>query len=234
MSPPTAPALHPSQQASTVVTLCWWPLASSLELGALPTAVSCARLHAKHLAWEWGLTGISETIELLVSELTTNSVQAMAGHDGQPVIRLRLLSDYTRVRIEVWDADPRPPAPKDLGQNGTPDPQEEGGRGLFLVVALSARWDWYLTREPAGKVVWCEVRALSPARHGVGEGREPPFVRMNRPADTGTAGQRGSEPVARSSPRIPECLRRWLRPRGLRRYGFCLMRQQRAYGESGT
>lgn len=27
----------------------------------------------------------------------------------------------------------------------TPDPNEEGGRGLFLVARLSTRWDWYLT-----------------------------------------------------------------------------------------
>ncbi len=61
-------------------------------------------------------------------------------------------------------------APKDLSEDGTPDPQEEGGRGLFLVAALSTRWDWYLTQEPTGKVVWCEIEALSPARRGVGEG----------------------------------------------------------------
>jgi hypothetical protein len=30
------------------------PLRSYLELGALPTAVPCARLHARHLLWEWG------------------------------------------------------------------------------------------------------------------------------------------------------------------------------------
>ena len=102
----------------------------------------CARLHAEHLAWEWGLTGITETIELLVSELTTNSVQAMAGHDGQPAVRLRLFSDNARVRIEVWDADPRPPAPKDPAGDGMPDLEAEGGRGLFLVAALSTRWGW--------------------------------------------------------------------------------------------
>jgi predicted signal transduction protein with EAL and GGDEF domain len=28
--------------------------------------------------------------------------------------------------------------------------QEEGGRGLFLVAALSSRWDWYRTPEPPG------------------------------------------------------------------------------------
>jgi anti-sigma regulatory factor (Ser/Thr protein kinase) len=139
------------------VTPSSWPLSSSLELGALPTAVPCARLHARHLAWEWGLTGITETIELLVSELTTNSVQAMAGQDGQPTIRLRLLTDNARVRIEVWDADPRPPAPKDPAADGMPDLQAESGRGLFLVAALSKRWSWFPAQEPAGKVTWCEL-----------------------------------------------------------------------------
>jgi anti-sigma regulatory factor (Ser/Thr protein kinase) len=146
------------------------PLRSYLELGALPTAVPCARLHARHLLWEWELSGLAETTELLVSELVTNAVKATAAHDDQAAVRLRLSGDSARVLIEVWDADPRPPAPRGLGGDGMPDPQEEGGRGLFLVAALSARWDWYPTREPMGKVVWCEIRALSPARRGVGEG----------------------------------------------------------------
>jgi hypothetical protein len=33
----------------------------------------------------------------------------------------------------------------------------EGGRGLFLVETLSERWGWYPTRNPDGKVTWCEV-----------------------------------------------------------------------------
>jgi hypothetical protein len=107
------------------------------------------------------MSGLAHDSELLVSELVTNAVKATAGH-GQAAVRLRLSSDGTRVLIEVWDADPRPPAPKDLVEYGTPDPQEEGGRGLFLVAALSARWDWYPTGEPMGKVVWCEIEALLP------------------------------------------------------------------------
>ena len=107
--------------------------------------------------WEWGLNGLADSTELLVSELVTNAVKATAGQEAQAAVRLRLSSDNARVLIEVCDADPRPPAPKDLGEDGTPDPQEEGGRGLFLVAALSTRWDWYLTQEPAGKVVWCEL-----------------------------------------------------------------------------
>jgi anti-sigma regulatory factor (Ser/Thr protein kinase) len=160
MSLPPAPVLHPVQRAGTVATPYSWPLSSSLELAALPTAVPCARLHAKHLAWEWGLTGITDTIELLVSELTTNSVQATAGQDGQSAIWLRLLSDNMRVRIEVWDADSRPPAPEDPAADGMPDLEAESGRGLFLVAALSRRWAWCATEDPAGKVVWCELDIL--------------------------------------------------------------------------
>ena len=134
-----------------------WPLRSYLELGALPTAVPCARLHARHLLREWGLNGLAADVELLTSELVTNAVRATAGRQ-QAAIRLRLSSDQERVLVEVWDADPQPPEPDD----GLPGLDEEGGRGLFLVAALSARWDWYLTREPAGKVVWCELAPGQP------------------------------------------------------------------------
>ena len=136
-----------------------WPLRSYLELGALPTAVPCARLHTRQLVWEWGLDGLAESAELLVSELVTNAVQAMEGQDDQPAVCLRLSSDNTRLLIEVWDTDPRPPAPIDLGADGIPNLEEEGGRGLFLVAALSRRWSWYLTQNPTGKVVWCELAA---------------------------------------------------------------------------
>ena len=53
----------------------------------------------------------------------------------------------------------RGPRHQDLGEDGAPDPKEEGGRGLFLVAALSQRWGWLPTQEPAGKVVWCELEA---------------------------------------------------------------------------
>jgi len=161
-----------------------WPLRSYLELGALPTAVPCARLHAKHLVREWGLNGLADSTELLVSELVTNAMKAMAGQDDQAAMRLWLSGDSARVRIEVWDADPRPPAPKDFSDGGIPDLQEEGGRGLFLVAALSARWDWYLTQQPVGKVVWCELEAEQPEPSDVGGPASlPPLPRrIPRPA----------------------------------------------------
>jgi len=149
-----------------VVTPYPWPLRSSLELRALPTAVPCARLHARHLMREWGLNGLAGSTELLVSEIVTNAVQATAGREDQTAIGLRLSSGNARVLIEIWDADPRPPAPRDLGEEGISDPHEEGGRGLFLVEALSSRWAWYPSDEPAGKVIWCELAAEPPAISG--------------------------------------------------------------------
>ena len=76
-----------------------WPLRSYLELGALPSAVPCARLHAKHVLWEWGLDALAEAIELVVSELITNGVQASDGMTGSryrglwaPVLRITGIS----------------------------------------------------------------------------------------------------------------------------------------------
>ena len=54
-----------------------WQLMTYLELAALPTAVPCARMHAKAVALEWGLPALAEKVELIVSELVTNSVRAV-------------------------------------------------------------------------------------------------------------------------------------------------------------
>jgi hypothetical protein len=45
--------------------------------------MSCARLHARHLVWEWGLNGLADSTELFVSELVTNAVKAIAGQEDQ-------------------------------------------------------------------------------------------------------------------------------------------------------
>jgi hypothetical protein len=56
-----------------------WPLQSRLELAALPGAVPCARLYTRQLLWGWRLATLAETVELLVSEIATNAVNASAG-----------------------------------------------------------------------------------------------------------------------------------------------------------
>src|ERR1022692_4562044 len=75
-----------------------WPLRSYLDLAALPNSVPRARLHARQMVREWGLGELSDNLELVVSELMTNSVRASVGlagswHDGRwrsgvPPVRL--------------------------------------------------------------------------------------------------------------------------------------------------
>jgi anti-sigma regulatory factor (Ser/Thr protein kinase) len=137
-----------------------WPLRSSLELGALSTAVPCVCLHVKQVLWEWGLSSLAESAELLVSELVTNAVNA-SGQPGQTVA-LNLAGNATRVLIEVRDADPRPPAPSEPGEPGT-DGTDGTDDGVLLIAALSTNWNWYPTQDPPGKVVWCELSAEPPA-----------------------------------------------------------------------
>lgn len=134
-----------------------WPLQSYLELGALPCAVPCARLHSRQVLWEWGLARLGEPAEVVVSELVTNAVQAMADWVIAPPIRLWLSSDHSRIQIAVWDAEPRPPQPNPIPVDGVPDWSDDGGRGLLLVASLSQQWGWTAAPEWGGKVVWAEV-----------------------------------------------------------------------------
>jgi hypothetical protein len=135
-----------------------WPLQSYLELGALPGAVPCARLHARELLWEWALTGLRDDTELVVSELVTNAQKASAGIKGSryrgrwtagvPPIRLWLSSDWRNVLVQVWDGDHHVPEPRAI------DLDAEGGRGLLLVANLSQEWGAYIPEQSSGKVVW--------------------------------------------------------------------------------
>ena len=121
-----------------------WPLQSFLELGALPGAVPCARLHARHVVREWGLAALGDGTELAVSELMTNAVQVARAMSQANPVRLWLLSDGAQLVILVWDASPQPPVRLDANDDA------ENGRGLVLVdAALKHR-----------------VGVAVPARHG--------------------------------------------------------------------
>ena len=130
-----------------------WPRESYLELGALASAVACARWHAKQVLWEWGLDKLSERVELLVSELVTNAVNASRAPDWIFPVRLWLRSDGARVMIFVWDNNPQPPQRVDAGEDA------EGGRGLLLVQTLSEKSGWYPDMKLGGKAVWSLISA---------------------------------------------------------------------------
>jgi anti-sigma regulatory factor (Ser/Thr protein kinase) len=108
-----------------------------------PTSVARARELARDQLLAWGLDGLVDTTELLVSELVTNALR-----HGYGDIRLRLLLDRTLV-CEVWDSallQPRRRRARDT---------DEGGRGLQLVAMLSQSWGSRRTHR--GKTVWFEL-----------------------------------------------------------------------------
>jgi anti-sigma regulatory factor (Ser/Thr protein kinase) len=130
-----------------------WPLRSYLELGALPSAVPCARLHTRQLLWEWHLTGLADDAELLVSELVTNAVQITQADGRTAPVRLWLLAGRAQLLMLIWDASPLPPVPMNTSGDA------ENGRGLLLVETLSTRWGFF-AHHSDGKVTWAVLEAL--------------------------------------------------------------------------
>jgi anti-sigma regulatory factor (Ser/Thr protein kinase) len=136
-----------------------WPLSSSLPLGVLPTAPSCARSHVRLVLAEWGMASLAGTAELVVSELVTNSVRASTDADGHPLYRggvlahvhVRMFADDTRLLLEVWDTIPAAPVAKHAA------PDDETGRGLHLVDVMTASWGWTTVDDWPGKCVWAEL-----------------------------------------------------------------------------
>ena len=134
-----------------------WPLHSFLEFGALPGAVPCARLHAKQVLWEWGLSAQADSTELVVSEFVTNAVHASRTMDQDAPVRLWLLASEAQIVILVWDASPHPPVRTETSDDS------ENGRGLLLVEAISEQWSWYFGQQgTGGKFVWARLGKGSP------------------------------------------------------------------------
>jgi hypothetical protein len=111
---------------------------------------------------------------LLASELVSNAIAAHEVIEPRPahgsldpdvnLVRMRLLDLGISMVIEVWDASPE--TPKFI----EPSLDAVHGRGLQLVDALSIRWGHYAS--VPGKVVWCQLLALSADEPEV-DGDEP-------------------------------------------------------------
>lgn len=128
-----------------------WPFRDFLELGALDSAVPCARLHARQVLWERGLAALGDRAELVVSELVTNAVKASRAMTGGGAVGLWLACGPGEALIAVWDSSTRPPVRVQAGG------EAEHGRGLVLVEALSHRWGWCPGDGRIGKFVWAIV-----------------------------------------------------------------------------
>jgi anti-sigma regulatory factor (Ser/Thr protein kinase) len=129
-----------------------WPKASRLELGPLPSAVPCARLHAKVILREWNLAHVTDKAELIVSELATNALKAYTSLAETQPIAVDLLASHDWLIVQVWDALPAAPSLQPHA------PEAEAGRGLQIVSVLSDRWGFYRPRR-GGKAVWAAICA---------------------------------------------------------------------------
>ncbi|HUA27623.1 MAG TPA: ATP-binding protein, partial [Streptosporangiaceae bacterium] len=69
---------------------------------------------------------------------------------GPPVVRVWVLADGESLVIRVWDASDAMPVRQEAG------PDDDSGRGLMIIDALSSDWGAY--PEARGKTVWATIR----------------------------------------------------------------------------
>ncbi|WP_344368483.1 SpoIIE family protein phosphatase [Streptomyces indiaensis] len=134
------------------------PVRAGWVVWRLPDAVMHARRFSARTLRSWGITEEADTVLLVVSELVTN---ALVHTQGAVRVELTLAAD--RLRVTVGDSSPRAPA-----KPVVVDWESTGGRGLFLVEAVSAAWG--SVPVGGGKQVWSEIVVT---RRGPEPGEEP-------------------------------------------------------------
>jgi len=144
--------------AKSVPSASW---AYALQLPHDPLAARIARITLRAVLGGHGLSQLTDTAELLTSELVTNAYRHST---GPATMRLQALGGV-RLRVSVWDANPHIPPPFDRRQGSLcPVPAEveaDGGRGLFLVCHYADTWGGYPLGDDlfgrGGKLLWCEI-----------------------------------------------------------------------------
>ena len=130
----------------------WWdsPAVAACPLGAGAQSGRTARKFTRNTLKEWGLASLADDAEAIVGEFVANAVshaaRAVATGAGQP-LGLRLLRRTGEVMCAVLDPSDRAPVLR------MPDRNEEAGRGLQMVDALSDVWGWSPVTG-RGKAVW--------------------------------------------------------------------------------
>lgn len=147
-----------------------------LDLVALPTAVSVARMFVADTLRRWGAMFIEPDMEKVAAELVALAVEATGPDEGTSwsditelkPITLRLLGYQRHIVFEVTDEhDEELALPEDV--------ELSDDRGLGLVDARAGRWGSRLTQ--TGRVMWAELAVYE--RTGAGLPR-----RTRRPSPT--------------------------------------------------
>ncbi|TXS41331.1 ATP-binding protein [Streptomyces sp. uw30] len=134
----------------------------ALRLPHDPRAARVAHMTVRSVLASHGRSEVLDTVELLTSEMVTNSYLHT---NGPASLRLTALADG-RLRVGVWDNNPRIPAPfgRPPRDHVPPAPAHvDGGRGLRLVEEYADCWGGvslgYGTFDRrAGKLLWFETR----------------------------------------------------------------------------
>lgn len=143
---------------------------STTTLASDETAPARARLHAHNTATAWGRTDVRDDVELVVSEMVTNAVQATGPAETIGLHIIRRGEDGSII-VAVTDGSSVAPRtmPADRG-----DLLSEHGRGMGIIDALSA--DHGHAPTPSGKVVWALLPA--PGTTGAQHGAPPVLHRV--------------------------------------------------------
>ncbi|MEU5598130.1 ATP-binding protein [Streptomyces sp. NPDC020298] len=133
----------------------------ALRLPHDPRAARVARMTVRAALGGHGMGDVADVVELLTSELVTNTYLHTKGPAS---LRLTALGGG-RLRVGVWDNHSHVPAPfaqapRDRVPIASAD--ADGGRGLCLVQQYADSWGgWPLGGDPlgpgAGKLLWFEV-----------------------------------------------------------------------------
>ncbi len=126
----------------------------SFRLAAVQTSAAEARRRTVEQLTDWRAPGaVRDNAQLVMSELVTNALR----HTCSEWVGCELRCDGSVVRVAVSSDGP--------GPQGPPEPagdEEESGRGLLLVVALSIGWGVRRSESGRGHTVWADLD-LGPA-----------------------------------------------------------------------
>lgn len=111
-------------------------------------SVPAARRRAAWLAVAWGLPQVAADVALVTSELTTNALLHGSVWDRYLRVELQLAGALLRIAVTDPKGERRPEA------RAAAD-DDQYGRGLHIVSALSRRWG--SSERIVGKTVWAEL-----------------------------------------------------------------------------
>lgn len=132
-----------------------WLYENAQSFGPYDSTVPTARAHTRVVLAEWDLTHVSTAVELVLSELVTNALQATWRLKMHTPVTVRLLADRSWLVVEVWDGVQAAPVLRepDIADELDGDESDGHGNGLVIVTTMCHRWGFF-RRPEGGKVVY--------------------------------------------------------------------------------